>query len=233
MPMPMSISISGAMAKTKSKDANGVETLLQHTAIWRWDESSSGLPATVSTGFAALNAALPGGGWPAHSVIELVVEQEGIGELELLLPTLLRLIGEDRWLAWIQPPYLPHAPALVSRGLALPRILVIHGAQASECLWAVEQALRCGVCGAVLYWPQNARVLSDKALRRLQLAADAGNTLCFVFRRRWKEQGNSPAPLRLGLAAKSGGLQVQILKCRGVRPGTPITIPRPTRVEPW
>ena len=212
---------------------HGVETLLQHAAIWRWDKSSTATRTVLPTGFAALDAALPGGGWPANSVVELVVRREGIGELELLLPTLARLMTEDRWLVWIQPPYLPHAPALVSQGIALPRLLVVHDAQASECVWAVEQALRCGACGSVLYWPRSASVLGDKALRRLQLAADAGNVLCFVFRRQWTKHSSSPAPLRLGLEAAADGLRVQVLKCRGRRPGAPIIIPCHREPESW
>jgi hypothetical protein len=79
-------------------------------------------------------------------------------------------------------------------------------------LWAVEQALRSGSCGAVLVWPQR---IAPRQLRRLQLAAEAGQALGIVFRPLEAQHQHSPAALRILLSAAANGLQLDILKCRG------------------
>ena len=57
-------------------------TLLSHPAIWRGDDCAPE-PATLPSGFAALDAALPGRGWPQGALTEVLLEREGIGELRL------------------------------------------------------------------------------------------------------------------------------------------------------
>lgn len=83
------------------------------------------------------------------------------------------------------------------------------GALPRNMLWSMEKAL--GSCRLVLAW-QNG--LSQKALRRLQLAANAGNNLAVLFQR-----GNSGCPycvLRLQLTlAEDQAPQVNILQARG------------------
>ena len=99
--------------------------LLRHPALWRGGDA--GAPETVPTGFRALDARLPGGGWPLATLIELLVPAAGVGEIRLLLPALRRLttaVGEEpRWVAWLAPPHLPYAPALADAGLDPARML--------------------------------------------------------------------------------------------------------------
>ena len=78
-----------------------VEQLLQpgrdatqlHPALWRANQLGSGRQRTTATGFAALDAQLPGGGWPHGVITELLLPQPGVGELRLLAPALLALAG--------------------------------------------------------------------------------------------------------------------------------------------
>jgi len=65
-----------------------LDTLLKtQPALWRGRERYSA-SASIPTGFAALDSALPAQGWGIGGVTELLVEQQGIGELSLLLPAL-------------------------------------------------------------------------------------------------------------------------------------------------
>lgn len=81
-------------------------------------------------------------------------------------------------------------------------------------LWAFEQALRFVDCGAALYWPGQLEAL---ALRRLQLACEAGGSLGILFRDQGCAAQSSPASLRLALNPLAGTQEVaiEILKCRG------------------
>lgn len=201
-----------------------LEHLLQRADIWRAgshvDHASSARPV-VASGHPALDTQLPGGGWPLGALTELLCEHSGIGELQLLLPAFASLTHQKRWLAWVGPPWLPYAPALASAGVRLERVLMVQVDAEKSALWAMEQALRSGVCGAVLGWPRHADM---PVLRRLQLAAESGRAMAVLFRPLLQAEQASAAALRLQLAPTAGGLQVHILKRRGSRHAQPISI---------
>ena len=99
--------------------------LLSHPAVWRGSALGSVATPSVPTGFPALDAELPGGGWPAAALTEILPQHEGIGELRILGHALASLSARGRWLAWIAPPYLPYAPALQAAGIDLARLIVV------------------------------------------------------------------------------------------------------------
>ena len=190
-----------------------LDSLLQRADVWRGGQLTP-LANAVSSGFSELDALLPGGGWPRGALTEVLMLQHGIGALRLLVPALAHLSqNDDRWICWVAPPYIPYAPALVGAGIDLSRVLLVHPKAQQDGLWAVEQSLRSGTCSAVLAWP----TLDDStAMRRLQLAAEAGDALGFLFRPRRLAQRPSPAALRIQLDPEpASGLSVSILKRRG------------------
>jgi hypothetical protein len=202
-----------------------LEELMRRARLWRAGEAHAepGLPS----GFPALDAALPGGGWPLPGLVEILSGQPGSGALRLVLPALAQLARAGRWLIWVAPPYQPYAPALRAAGIDLSRVLVVdldevEGARDAarpppddgRVLWAFEQALRFPGCGAGLLWPGALEALT---LRRLQLACEAGGTLGLLFRPGACAAESSPAALRLLLDSRPlpAALDVEILKCRG------------------
>jgi protein ImuA len=193
----------------------------QRNDLWRGGELAQA-EAGIPTGFPSLDQELAGGGWPRAGVTELLRPSEGLGALDLLLPALARLSREPRWIALIGPPYLPYAPALAARGLDLSRLLLVHPKGAEEGLWAIEQALRSGTCGAVLAWPAE---LPPTSVRRLQLAARQGDCCGFLFRPLAAARQPSPAALRLTVTQRDGELAVAILKRRGGWPLPEMRLP--------
>jgi hypothetical protein len=189
-----------------------LDNLLQQPGIWRGNRPAAVATESISSGFPALDKLLPGGGWPLGALTELSAPF-GIGALNLVMPALARLSREGRWLAWIAPPYIPYAPALAVQGVELSRVLLVHPRTGTDGLWAVEQALRSGTCGAVLAWPAAG---DERALRRLQLAAEEGRAWGVLFRSPGSTPQSSPAALRLALEpAPDDGLTVHVLKRRG------------------
>ena len=79
--------------------------------VWRASELAISRSTTCSTGHHRLDSELPNQGWPRSALIELLVQQHGIGEMQLLKPVLASLAARQR-VALVQPPYLPHAMAL-------------------------------------------------------------------------------------------------------------------------
>lgn len=194
--------------------------VLARPDVWRGGHlADSGLP-TVPSGFAELDAELPGGGWPRGAVTELLCDKAGYGELSLLLPGLQRLCADDGWLLAVAPPYPLQAAAWAAAGIALARLLVVapdastNKKQAAlDALWAAEQSLASDAPAAVLCWSAGA---DAKAVRRLQVAAASGHGALFLVRPAGAAQQSSAAPLRLQVeAGAEGRLAVRILKRRG------------------
>jgi protein ImuA len=193
--------------------------------LWQADQlSACALPACPS-GHAALDAELPGGGWPAGGLTELLLREPGCGEVRLLAPALKRLAAgaaasDARELVWIAPPHPPYAPALRGLGLPLERLVWVDAATEADAAWTAEQVLRCGA-GAVLWW--SSRTL-PATLRRLHLAALESGTPLFGLRPLAQRVQSSPAPLRLALEAAGRRLMVDIFKRRGPALATPLAI---------
>jgi hypothetical protein len=194
--------------------------LLSHPAIWRGDDCAPE-PAAVPSGFALLDAALPGHGWPQGALTEILLEREGIGEMRLMLPALARVQAQGRDVVWIAPPYRPYAPALAAGGLDLARLHVVRCREAKDVLWAFEQALRAPECGAAFAW---LATHDERMLRRLQVAAREGHTWGVLWRRPGQRGSATAAPLRLALSPQAGQLAVHVLKRRGAELPQPVLL---------
>ena len=172
---------------------------------------------TQSTGFAALDQLLPGGGWPVSGLVEIVGRHKAIGELQLLMPLLRQRSQQPQSLLWITPPYTLHGPALANSGVNIRNSFVIPSqTRCNNALWSIEKALQSSECGMVLAW-QN--WLSARVIRRLQLAATEGNTLGILLHQR--PVAHSPASLQLEINALpiaadgSRQLAIRLLKAKG------------------
>ncbi|BCL76064.1 CDP-6-deoxy-delta-3,4-glucoseen reductase [Jeongeupia sp. HS-3] len=196
--------------------------VLKHPAIWCGDSARSDGAACVPSGYAELDAALPGGGWPRAGMSEIVVPRPGSGELALLWPALRRLSVQTVFV--IQPPFIPYAPAWATAGIALERLVWVRSRSRAETLWAMEQALREPDCGAVLGWADG---IDDRACRRLLLAGKEGGSCGFLLRTGASRAISSPLPLRLGLESGAAGLTVHVLKRRGAPLTEPLLLRSP------
>ena len=181
--------------------------------VWRAAALAAPRAQTLPSGDAALDAQLPGGGWPVGALTELLQAPGVHNEWRLLLPALAR--SGSGPVVLVAPPYLPFAPALQAQGLQAQRLLWLGAADSPDtaALWLSEQALRCAAVDAVLAWLPQVR---PEQLRRLQWAAAEHHKLLFVLRPEAAQAQASPAVLRLLLDVDYGAaLSVQILKRRG------------------
>ena len=193
---------------------------LQLDGVWRGSDWHEGQMQQVwPSGHVALDAELPGGGWPGNALVQIQQPPHTHAEWPLLLPALARQAGlRPGQLVLIAPPYLPFAPALQAAGIAAQRLCCVPqatGRSAQDMAWACEQALHCRDVLAVLAWLPEVPV---PALRRLQLAAASQGRTLWLWQGLQQEQRSSPAALRLRLQRApqdATSLQVQILKRRG------------------
>lgn len=199
--------------------AESLETLLRSsTQLWRGGEIARS--DSRGTGYVGLDARLPGGGWPVGALIEIAPECDGLGEVRLTLPALRSWCQEGRSIAFVQPPHIPYAPALARFGLPLSSLLWVVADGDEDARWAAEQLLREGAA-AVLLW---SAAQEDRALRRLQLAAEAGRACAFLYRPPSMLSHASPAAVRIALSAVEEavgdeGVCVDLIKVRGGHTG--------------
>jgi cell division inhibitor SulA/protein ImuA len=201
--------------------------LLQRQSVWRGGApaiSVAPAEAAAPTGYAALDAELPGGGWPAGGLAEVLCRAEGVGELQIVLPALAALTAAGHRVAWLAPPHLPYAPALRAAGVRLDLLTVVRAPGRRDALWAAEQALRSGAFRALLLWLPHA---DYPELRRLALAAQAGPGFALAFRPPEAGCESSPAVLRLALEYGEEEFAIRILKRRGL----PLSVPLPLPIE--
>lgn len=217
------------MLQTSLEQKTSIEQLLQRPDIWQSAQRKH-QPTGVGTGFEALDNCLHLGGWPRSSMVEILCQQQGIGELQLLLPTLTRLTQAERHCLLLSPPHTPYPAALTAAGVSIDKLLVVDCNSTLEQLWSAEQTLRSGAAGCLIAW-FGAQKLDTANLRKLLLAAKQSDTLLFLQRHQHMSQQASPAGLRLVLDnTRAGQLQLQVLKQPGGWSGQSVTLPR---CEAW
>jgi protein ImuA len=207
-----------------------------HPSLWRAHGLGSAVGSVRSSGFAALDAQLPGGGWPCRTLTELLLPRPGLGEMRLLAPVLHAGVST---VMLFDPPALPCAQAMAQLGVDPRRLTIIHGREgvrgaalrhrltAADVLWALEHGLRSGALDAVLAWLPDR--LGAQVLRRLQLAAQSHDGPVFLLRSIEVRLRPSPAPLRLALhpGPVPDELVVQVLKRRGCGADQPLRLALP------
>jgi cell division inhibitor SulA/protein ImuA len=185
-----------------------LQEMLSRGMVWRGAVSEQGVLPGIASGFPELDEQI-GDGWPRGALTE-ILSQQGQG-LSLLFPLLGKLSHGQQWLAWVNSPYLPYAPALAARQVDVSRLLLIRAKDDPQSLWAAEQALRSGNCALVMLWIKR---LSSGHIRRLQLAAEESDSMAILFRPQQHCQQSSVAALRLEVMPSENGMTVKILKRR-------------------
>ena len=136
----------------------------------------------------------------------------------MLLPALRHVTADGQWAAFVNPPYIPYAPALSNAGVRPDRLLIIDSQDDANTLWAAEQVLRAGIFASVVVWVNKSAAQKQ---RRLQLAAEIGKTWATVYRPMRTSREHSPVSTRIALSLQGGHLSLDIIKVRG---GTPKTL---------
>lgn len=187
----------------------------------------------LGTGFASFDAAL-GGGLVKVGLNEFLYHEAGCGIHEFLLNVVRREARKEAsrgkpplQVAWVHPELIPYPPAAAQHGPSLARWLFVAPRTPAEQLWALEQILRSGVHQCVMAPMES---ISDRHLRRLQMAALEGEATAFLLRPLRHTEQSSPSPLRLQVRSipcespGKRGLHFEILRCRGVSTRAPIWV---------
>lgn len=182
-------------------------------ALWRGDQLGSSVTAVVPSGFAALDAELPGAGWPCHSLTEILQPQPTVAEWRLLAPAMRQVVARGGNVVVVGPPKSPHLPGLRYLGLDERQFVWIQAEAPAERLWVTEQLIRTNAAGLLVSWLPQAR---QEQIRRLQVGAQACEGPVFLCRPAAAAHEPSAAPLRVQLSfGIDWELHVHLLKRKG------------------
>ncbi len=182
-------------------------------AVWRGSELGQQTSEVVSSGWDALDAELPGGGWPCRSLAEVLTPQPATVEWRILGPALRRVVASGCQVMVVGPPRQPYLPGLLHEGLDERHLVWVQTDAPAERLWVTEQLIKSNSAGALISWLPQAR---QEQLRRLQVCAQACEGLVFLCRPEAAQHEPSAAPLRVHATfGLDWELQVHVLKRRG------------------
>lgn len=183
-------------------------------ALWRGDQLGTPVTQVLSSGFPALDTELPGGGWPAQALTELLQPQPSVLEWRLLAPAMREVMRTPgRNIILVGPPKHPHLPGLRHEGIDERRLVWIQASTPAERLWATEQLVKANAAALVVAWLPQAR---PEQIRRLQVCTQANDAPVFLCRPAAAAHEASAAPLRLQVTlGVDWELHVHLLKRKG------------------
>ena len=178
-----------------------------------WEQSSvAGSSLVTATGIAVLDDMLPCGGWPKSGLIEIILPDAYCDAMPLLLPALIRLSQQGRWIAMVNPTYPARAGLFTEPAIKHDRVLQVNPHPGRSALWTAESMLYSGDCSVVMAWPNCRTELMGK---RLQKSAAYGKALGILFSYEGLETQPSGVETRLKLEVDSEGSAVYLLNSRG------------------
>jgi protein ImuA len=197
----------------KKRLAPGELPLSVAAAIWRGDQLGSPISETVSSGWAALDAELPGGGWPCRSLTEVLQPQPSVCEWRLIAPAITAIVAAGKTVVIVGPARHPHLPGLRFMGFEDKQLVWVQVDSPAQRLWTTEQLIKSNAFGALVSWLPQAR---QEQIRRLQICAQSCEGPVFLCRPAAAEQEASAAPLRVQLTyGPDWELRVHLFKRKG------------------
>jgi protein ImuA len=170
-------------ADLSRQDARGQLVSGLRQQLERWKAVGAAEDTTVfSCGAAAVDPLLPGGGLQHGMLVEWLAGASGAvggGAATLGLLGAREACGEGGALVVIDRRQTFYPPAAAAWGIDLDRMIVVHPQNSRDELWAAVQALRSPAVAAMFATIDR---LDSRSFRRLQLAAQAGQTLGVMMR---------------------------------------------------
>jgi len=188
---------------------------LHHRNAWEKNTLPSSSRATslvTATGVDGLDGLLPCGGWPQGGLVELIVPDEYTDALSLVMPALVQLSWQGRWIAMVAPPCQTRARLFTDADLNPAKVLQVNPHPGRSALWTAESMLQSGNCSVVLAWPNCNTELMD---RRLQKAAANGKALGILVRYEGLSVPPSGADVRLKVELGAEGKVLSLVNNQG------------------
>ena len=170
--------------------------------VRRIERPAATVHGVVSSGVAAIDRVLPGGGLARGAVHEILGmagdEEDGALAAAFTAGILARLAAEaDGVVLWCLARPDLYGPGLAACGLDPARLVLVRTRRDADILWAMEEGLRVPGLAAVV---GEVGTLAAVASRRLQLVAERSGVTAFLVRR-WRNGGEAMREYNLPNAA--------------------------------
>ena len=203
-----------------------------------WERDHRGPAEIVSSGSPALDRLLPDGGFCRGTLVEWLAANseekkvsgtefrnrgkshqrnshsvpdtffcagQGGGAATLALAIACRACHEAGALVVVDRPRMFYPPAAAGLAIDWKWFVIVRPRNDRDEAWALDQVLRSPGVGSVLCWPQK---LTERRFRQMQLAAEAGGTLCLLVRPEEAREEPSWAEMRLLVACQGSEVGV-------------------------
>jgi hypothetical protein len=174
---------------------------LGRSAIVAAEAGEAEAAPVFSSGAAAIDRLLPGGGLRHGMLVEWLAERPSCGAGTLGLLAAREACRAGGMLVVLDRAGMFYPPAAVGWGIDPTRLIVVRPRTPRDEIWAAVQSLRSPVVAAM--WTMIDR-LDSRNFRRLQLAAEAGRALGVLVRGASARGQPSWADVRLGVKARQG-----------------------------
>ena len=134
---------------------------------------------TISLGAVEIDAALPWNGFPVQGLHEVFGDVAAHGFSAALVARLAKTKGGSAPILWCQQGRDLCGQGLMAYGIDPSRVIIVHGKNDTDILWAMEEGLRSACLSAAI--GQLYRV-PPIAGRRLQLAAEENSVTGILLR---------------------------------------------------
>lgn len=187
--------------------------------------------SNIRIGFPPVEQAFPNGRFPVgctHELLYSTAEDHAAtnGFISVLLSSLMQFDGAAIWVSASRTLF---PPALKRLGVQPDKIIFIDLKKENDILYATEECLKCKAIAAVV---GETKLLSFKAPRRLQLAAEQSRVTGFLVRPQLKTVNTTACVSRWRITALPRTLpdgmpgigfprwQVELLRVRNGKPGS-------------
>jgi cell division inhibitor SulA len=203
---------------------SSLEKLKSSRVIWTANDQHHAKQAALAFDQPELDNALQGGISPYGLL--MFRAHTGSGELSFLRPIIQSAAKEQQYIALINPPGLPNTDWFKQNLCDDEHLFFINSADNDENLWAFEQCLMSGVCGAVIAWDLEANA---QQLRRCHLRASQHRCQAIWFNSPKTTTGfpHSPCNAQLHLYQQNKQWYVDVLKQHGGWPQAEVRVTHP------
>ena len=192
-------------------------------------KSSLQLTHTISVG--PINEAFPNDVFPLGAVHEFISTstEDGASTYGFVMAVVAKIAEKGGVSLWISSSRMAFPPALVVFGISPENIIFLDLEKETDCLWAMEEALKCEGLSTIVCESPN---LSFTASRRFQLAVEQSGVTGFVLRQNPRSPGTTATIARWKITALKSELlngipgigfprwKVDLLRVRNGRPGS-------------
>lgn len=227
---PRADHVSISAADSGRDQASTLQHLRRQIRQAETKQLAAAVAETISCGATVLDRMLPQGGLPRAAMSEWIASAAGLGASWLSLTAAAQAMRESshgKALVVLDQAHTFYPPAVFALGIPASRIILLRPSSHADLVWSADQALRSPAISAV--WGSIGDGLDDRDARRLQLAAETGNTTALFVRPATVMGAPSFAAVRwhvrgLASSGSSRRLQVELARCRGGVPGGVATV---------